>query len=109
MRRVRTLDPVTIMKRLSKMLEQSIQNDDEEYFYDRLHFMKNNYDNDSDVYKSNKVEDKIINQDSEEYDKYAKLSQTKMTTGLYNTFDRYLKRKYKIKINEKALDVMSNY
>ena len=59
MRRVRTLDPVTIMKRLSKMLEQSIQNDDEEYFYDRLHFMKNNYDNDSDVYKSNNVGDKI--------------------------------------------------
>ena len=59
MRRVRTLDPVTIMKRLSKMLEQSIQNDDEDYFYDRLHFMKQNFDNDSDVYKSNKVEDKI--------------------------------------------------
>ena len=59
MRRVRTLDPVTIMKRLSKMLEQSIQNDDEEYFYDRLHFMKQNYDNDSDVYKSNNVGDKI--------------------------------------------------
>ena len=41
------------------MLEQSIQDDDEDYFYDRLHFMKQNFDNDSDVYKSNKVEDKI--------------------------------------------------
>ena len=56
---IKTLNPVTIMKRLSKMLEQSIQDDDEEYFYDRLHFMKQNFDNDSDVYKSNKVEDKI--------------------------------------------------
>ena len=59
MRRVKTLNPVTIMKRLSKMLEQSIQDDDEEYFYDRVHFMKHNYEHDSDVYKSNKVEDKI--------------------------------------------------
>ena len=56
---LKTLNPVTIMKRLSKMLEQSIQDDDEDYFYDRLHFMKQNFDNDSDVYKSNKVEDKI--------------------------------------------------
>ena len=56
---IKTLNPVTIMKRLSKMLEQSIQDDDEDYFYDRLHFMKQNFDNDSDVYKSNKVEDKI--------------------------------------------------
>ena len=56
---LKTLNPVTIMKRLSKMLEQSIQDDDEDFFYDRLHFMKQNFDNDSDVYKSNKVEDKI--------------------------------------------------
>ena len=56
---IKTLNPVTIMKRLSKMLEQSIQDDDEDYFYDRLHFMKQNFDNDSDIYKSNKVEDKI--------------------------------------------------
>ena len=56
---IKTLNPVTIMKRLSKILEQSIQDDDEDYFYDRLHFMKQNFDNDSDVYKSNKVEDKI--------------------------------------------------
>ena len=56
---IKTLNPVTIMKQLSMMLEQSIQDDDEDYFYDRLHFMKQNFDNDSDVYKSNKVEDKI--------------------------------------------------
>ena len=56
---LKTLNPVTIMKQLSKILEQSIQDDDEDYFYDRLHFMKQNFDNDSDVYKSNKVEDKI--------------------------------------------------
>ena len=56
---LKTLNPVTIMKQLSKILEQSIQDDDEDYFYDRLHFMKQNFDNDSDIYKSNKVEDKI--------------------------------------------------
>ena len=56
---LKTLNPVTIMKQLSKILEQSIQDDDEDYFYDRLHFMKHNYDNSSDVYKSNHVGDKI--------------------------------------------------
>ena len=48
---IKTLNPVTIMKQLSTMLEQSIQDDDEDYFYDRLHFMKQNFDNDSDVYR----------------------------------------------------------
>ena len=54
------------------------------------------------------VQDKKINKDSEEYKKYFMLSQAKMTSELFNTFDRYLKKKYKIKINEKALEAMYN-
>ena len=47
------------MKKLSKSMKDSIQQDDEDFFYDRLHFMKFNYDNDSEVYKSKEVKDKV--------------------------------------------------
>jgi len=78
---LKTLNPVTIMKRLSKMLEQSIQDDDEDYFYDRLHFMKQNFDNDSDVYKSNKVEDKIEDNEQNIIKEDKKIIQTNEITN----------------------------
>ena len=53
------MSPVILMKKLSKMTEESFQMDDEEFFYDRLSFMKMNYDNDTEVYKSNDVKDKV--------------------------------------------------
>ena len=59
MKSVKTISPVLLMKKLSKMMEDSIQQDDEDFFYDRLHFMKFNYDNDSEVYKSKEVKDKV--------------------------------------------------
>ena len=59
MKSVKTISPVLQMKKLSKMMEDSIQQDDEDFFYDRLHFMKLNYDNDSEVYKSKGVKDKV--------------------------------------------------
>jgi len=59
MKSVKTISPVLLMKKLSKMMEDSIQQDDEDFFYDRLHFMKLNYDNDSEVYKSKGVKDKV--------------------------------------------------
>mgnify|MGYP003997552687 CR=1 FL=1 len=59
MKTIKTMSPVTLMKKLSKMMSQSNQDDDESFFYDRLYFMKHNYDNDNDVYKSNDVKDKV--------------------------------------------------
>ena len=59
MKSVKTMSPVILMKKLSKMTEESFQMDDEEFFYDRLSFMKMNYDNDTEVYKSNDVKDKV--------------------------------------------------
>ena len=56
---IKTLNPVTIMKRLSKMLEQSIQDSDDDYFYDRLYFMKKTFEHYSDEYLSNDVKDKV--------------------------------------------------
>lgn len=47
------------MKKLSKMVEDSIELDDEDFFYDRVHFMKHNYDNDEEVYKSGEIKDKV--------------------------------------------------
>ena len=47
------------MKKLSKMVEDSMKMDDEDFFYDRLYFMKQNYDNDEEVYKSGDVKDKV--------------------------------------------------
>ena len=43
------------MKELSKYLEKSITDNDEDYFYDRMYFMKHNYDYDK--YNSDKLED----------------------------------------------------
>ena len=56
---IKTLNPMTIMKRLSKMLEQSIQDSDDDYFYDRLYFMKKTFEHYSDEYLSNDVKDKV--------------------------------------------------
>ncbi len=47
------------MKKLSNMVEDSMNMDDEDFFYDRIHFMTSNYDNDSEVYKSNDIKDKV--------------------------------------------------
>jgi len=59
MKKIKTIKPLTLMKKLSKMVEDSMNMDDEEFFYDRLYFMQSNYDNDSEVYKSNEIEDKV--------------------------------------------------
>ena len=50
-----------------------------------------------------------ISEDSEDYVKYKKLSEMKMITDLYNSYDNYLKKKYKIDINNQAIDVVKSY
>ena len=56
--------------------------------------------------------DKIINasidETSDEYEKYYKLSEVSMTNGLFNTYDKYIKGKYKIDINYKTLKTIKN-
>ena len=59
MKSIKTISPVTLMKKLSKMMTQSNQGNDEDFFYDRNQFIKHNYENDSDTYKSNDVKDKV--------------------------------------------------
>ena len=59
MKKIKTIEPLTLMKKLSKMVEDSTELDDEDFFYDRVHFMKHNYDNDEEVYKSGEIKDKV--------------------------------------------------
>ena len=56
-----------------------------------------------------KIENVSIEESSDEYQKYLNLSKSKITNELYNTYDNYIKKRYKIDINYKALDTVKNY
>ena len=56
-----------------------------------------------------KVEKVTIAAKSDEYEKYLNLSKNEITGRLFNTYDEYIKEKYKIDINYKALDTVKNY
>ena len=56
-----------------------------------------------------KIETVTISKDSDDYKKYMNLSKIKIRKDLYNTYDNYLQKKYKININHKALDNIINY
>ena len=56
-----------------------------------------------------KIENVNIKASSDEYQKYLDLSKIKITNELYNTYDNYIKKKYKIDINYQALDLVKNY
>ena len=50
-----------------------------------------------------------INRGSKEYEKYSDLAKLKITSDLYNTYDKLIKKKYKIDINYQALNTVKNY
>ena len=56
-----------------------------------------------------KIENALINKNSQDYNKYLNLSKTKIISNLSNTYDLYLNNKYKININYKALNKVNNY
>ena len=57
--------------------------------------------------------DKLINvsmdENSDEYEKYLKLAKINITNEIFNTYDEYIKEKYEIDINYKALTTVKNY
>ena len=57
----------------------------------------------------NDIENVKINENSGDNEKYFTLSKDKIVNRLYNTYDTYLKNKYEININYKALDGIQNY
>ena len=56
----------------------------------------------------NKIENVSVKQNSDKYDKYFNLSKANITSSLYNTYDSYLRKKYNIEINYKALNNIKN-
>ena len=70
----------------------------------------------SDLFLSNaflvyvkEIKNKNIEKNAKEYDTYFNLSKTELMSSLYNSYDIYLKNKYKIDINYKAVDQIDNY
>ena len=56
----------------------------------------------------NKVKHVFVDENSDYYKKYFDLFKAKMTSSLYNTYDTYIRNKYKIEINYKALNNIKN-
>ena len=55
------------------------------------------------------IENVSIDKKSSDYEKYAELSKVKITTNIFNTYDQYIRSKYKIKINRNTLENVKNY
>ena len=55
------------------------------------------------------IENVKISESSEEYQKYLNISKAKIVGDLYNTYDSYIQKRYKIDINYQALDIVKNY
>ena len=56
-----------------------------------------------------KIEHVSLDKNPENYNKYFNLSKNKISDDLYNTYNSYLKKKYKVNINYKALENTKNY
>ncbi len=54
------------------------------------------------------IEEGSIDEQSENYEKYIDLSKTQVVNSVFNTYDSYLKKKYKVDINYKALESITN-
>ena len=55
-----------------------------------------------------KIKNVTIDENSEEYQKYFNLSKNQIVSELYNTYENYIQKKYKIDINYQALDAIKN-
>ena len=55
-----------------------------------------------------KIENVYIKDNSDKYQEYLDLSKIKITNDLYNTYDNYIRKRYKIDINYQALDIVKN-
>ena len=56
-----------------------------------------------------KIENVLIDYATDEFKKYSNLSKIQITNTLFNTYDDYIKSKYEIDINYKALNTVKNY
>jgi len=56
-----------------------------------------------------KIKNVTIDKNSEKYQKYLNLSKLKIASELYSTYDKLIKKKYKIDINYQTLNTVKNY
>ena len=56
-----------------------------------------------------KIEKVAIKDNDKDYQKYLNLSKANIRSNLYNAYDNYIKKRYKIDINYQALDTVKNY
>ena len=54
-----------------------------------------------------KIERASIKKNPDDLNKYYNLSKSRIVNSIYNTYDSYLRNKYKIDINHKALNSLS--
>tara|TARA_Y100000590_G_C15650532_1_gene988555 strand:+ start:70 stop:1512 length:1443 start_codon:yes stop_codon:yes gene_type:complete len=55
------------------------------------------------------VQNVNISSSSDDYQKYVNLSRNSIVSKIYNTYDKYIRERYKVDINYQALDVVKNY
>ena len=56
----------------------------------------------------NKIENVTIDNNSEEYQAYYTMSKNQTVNELYNTYESYIQKKYKVDINYQAVDTIKN-
>jgi peptidyl-prolyl cis-trans isomerase D len=56
-----------------------------------------------------KIQHVTIDENSDKYQKYLNISRKRIASTLFNTYDGYLRKRYKIDINYQAVDAVKNY
>ena len=55
------------------------------------------------------IENVSLGDSSDDYQKYFNLSKIRLTNGIFNSYDDYIKKQYDININYKALKIVKGY
>ena len=55
------------------------------------------------------IENVDITENSDDYKKYFALTKVQIRNELFDTYDNYIRSKYEIDVNYKALDTVKNY
>ena len=103
---------------MSNLIINSIT-DDKVFTIDSVRYIysksKNNYmlisDKENNIYLA-KITDifyKNISKNSEDFSLYQNQENERITDTIYDTYDLYINKKYKVKVNEKTLERVKNY
>ena len=105
-----TVDKITLTSASDdKIIKQELVNQIYKYPENRVIVVFDMGLNENFLIYIDKIENVKISKSSDEYKKYLNLAKVRITSGLYNSYDLYLKNKYEIEINYKALDTIKNY